>query len=226
MGYYSEKLAGLRLKQCYDLATPRIKQYLDSEIEHILSRVIPQDTVLELGCGYGRVMIEIEKKAQRVYGIDTAEENIEFARSFCSNTDNCDFLVMDALRMAFSDNTFDVSICIQNGIRAFHVDPFALVSEAVRVTKPEGKVIFSSYSDKIWQERLKWFEIQSKHGLLGEIDFNATRDGTIVCKDGFSADSMNKKKFQELGRKIGLPPSIEEVDESIIFCEFTKNKTD
>jgi hypothetical protein len=55
--YYSTRLSGEQLEKCYELASPRVKQYLDVEIAFVLGRLRPADSVLELGCGYGRVTL-------------------------------------------------------------------------------------------------------------------------------------------------------------------------
>ncbi|MGD2109726.1 MAG: hypothetical protein PVI86_10070, partial [Phycisphaerae bacterium] len=39
--YYAERLSAERLKRCYDIAPPRIQQYLDAEIRHVLGKVRP-----------------------------------------------------------------------------------------------------------------------------------------------------------------------------------------
>ena len=62
-GYYSAKLSGERLQQCYELASARVKQYLEAEIDFVLSRLRPNDSVLELGCGYGRVAFRLADAA-------------------------------------------------------------------------------------------------------------------------------------------------------------------
>jgi hypothetical protein len=49
--YYKERLSGDRLFRCYEIAPPRIKQYLKAEIEFVVSNLQPADLVLELGCG-------------------------------------------------------------------------------------------------------------------------------------------------------------------------------
>jgi hypothetical protein len=41
--HYAENLAGHRLRRCYELATPRIVQYLRAEIDHVRSRLAPGD---------------------------------------------------------------------------------------------------------------------------------------------------------------------------------------
>ncbi len=57
--YYQEKLSDLSLQKCYEIASPRIQQYLQAEIRHVLRKVHPKDMVLELSCGYGRVVSQL-----------------------------------------------------------------------------------------------------------------------------------------------------------------------
>ncbi|PNX48546.1 MAG: SAM-dependent methyltransferase, partial [Thermoplasmata archaeon M9B1D] len=60
---------------------------------------------------------------------------------------------------------------------------------------------------------------QSDAGLIGEIDSKKTRDGVIVCKDGFTATTVNKEQFIALTQRFNVKTSIIEVDESSLFCE-------
>jgi len=87
------------------------------------------------------------------------------------------------------------------------------------VTRSAGVVLFSSYSDRFWEERLKWFEIQAEHGLIGEIDYRATSNGVIVCNDGFRATTADAGCFRSLAAVLGFVPNIIEVDGSSLFCE-------
>ena len=126
---------------------------------------------------------------------------------------------MNASKLSFPDQTFNCVVCIQNGISAFHVDQRALIVESVRVTRGGGIVLFSSYSDKFWKHRLTWFELQSKLGLLGEIDYDKTKDGVIACKDGFTATTVSSEDFHNLTADLNASVRILEVDESSVFCE-------
>ncbi len=130
--------------------------------------------------------------------------------------------LMDASQMAFRSCTFDAVFCIQNGISAFGVNKKRLIAESIRVTKDKGTILFSTYSPKIWQDRLEWFRKQAELDLIGEIDEEKTRDGTIVCKDGFRATTISAAQFVELFNEFGLKTSIVEVDESSIFCKVIK----
>jgi hypothetical protein len=114
----------------------------------------------------------------------------------------------------------DFTICIQNGICAFAVDQQQLFREAMRVTRSGGLVMFSSYTQQFWEHRLEWFEIQSAHRLIGEIDYHATGNGIIVCKDGFRATTADRVSFERLAASLEVTPRITEVDGSSLFCEF------
>lgn len=219
MGYYSDMLSGARLRECYEIAPARVRRYLEAEIRHVLERIGPGDDVLELGCGYGRVAFELGRAGGRVVGIDTSCESLGLARDLASGDSVCEFLEMDALDLEFPDGEFDVVVCIQNGISAFGVDQVRLLREAVRVTRPGGRVMFSSYSKRFWPHRIQWFELQADRGLVGEIDYAATGDGVIACKDGFRSGTMSPAAFRALCARVGLKPAVTEVDGSSVFCE-------
>jgi len=220
--YYSERLSGERLQRCYELAPPGVQQYLESEIRHLLERIGPDDAVLELGCGYGRVSVHLAKRAKRVVGVDVSEESLTLARALAGPDTRCEFLLMDALHMSFPDGSFDVVACIQNGICAFGVSQSALLCEALRVVRPGGLLVFSTYSGAFWADRLSWFELQSSEGLLGPIDHHATGEGVIVCSDGFRSGTVSRSELEELCRELGVTASITEVDGSSLFCEVIK----
>ena len=220
--YYSQKLSADRLMRVYEVASPRVRRYLESEVEFAKSQFAPDSTVIELGCGYGRVLPPLAEKAGLVVGIDSSIDSIKAGIDFLSDCSNCSLAVMSAEHLGFADSTFDAVICIQNGISAFKVDPVALVRESLRVCKDGGAAIFSTYSDKFWDHRLEWFEEQSKHGLLGEIDYEKTGNGNIVCRDGFTATTFTARQFEKIGHELDVMFEITEVDDSSLFCIFRK----
>jgi len=222
MAYYSEKLSGERLRECYDVAPPRVRRYLQAEIDFVRGRLAPTDRALELGCGYGRVALALSGGGRRVVGIDNSVESVALARELASahpEGDSCDFVVTDAVALAFRDGAFDAVVCVQNGVCAFGVDPLALVREALRVARPGGLVLLSSYAERFWPHRLEWFEIQAARGLVGEIDGAKTGGGVIVCKDGFRAGTMTPDGFRDLCARAGVAGAVTEVDGSSVFCE-------
>jgi len=220
--YYAKHLSAIRLKKCYEIGSARIQQYLEAEIQFTLSHIHPNDYVLELGCGYGRILSRIAEKAEIAYGIDNSKNNIALAQSFLKKYDNARLFLMDARNLEFPDKTFDVVIGIQNAISALKIEPKLLIIEALRVTKENGLVILSSYAEHFWEERLQWFVDQSKAGLLGEIDWKKTGNGVIKCEGGFIATSFYQKDFAALLSEMSLNGEILVVDDSSVFCIIKK----
>jgi 2-polyprenyl-6-hydroxyphenyl methylase/3-demethylubiquinone-9 3-methyltransferase len=220
--YYAEKLSGVRLQRCYEVASPRVRQYLEAEIQQVLRRLRPTDLVLELGCGYGRVALRLAEVARRVVGIDVARESLLLARELAGSEPRCEFALMDAVALAFADRRFDAVVCVQNGICAFGCDPRTLVAEALRVCRPGGIVLLATYSDRFWPERLGWFEAQAAAGLIGAVDHAASGDGVIVCAGGFRAGRLVPDALRALCRGVGVEPKIGEVDGSSVFCEMVR----
>lgn len=216
-GYYDQQLAAERLRRCYEIASPAVRAYLEGEIDHVASRIAATARVLELGCGYGRVLARLARPGVDLWGIDTSIPSLRLAARLPGP--RARLAAMDAVRLGFRDGAFDAVACVQNGISAFGADRLALLREAVRVTRPDGLVLFSSYAARFWPERLAWFEAQAACGLIGEIDRDATGGGVIVCRDGFRASTVEPEEFRRLATDLGLEPRLEEIAGSSLFCE-------
>jgi 2-polyprenyl-6-hydroxyphenyl methylase/3-demethylubiquinone-9 3-methyltransferase len=220
--YYARALSADRLRRCYEAAQPRVRQYLEAEIGFVAGQLAPGERVLELGCGYGRVAVALARTGARVVGIDTALASLRLGRAGLPPGLSCRYAAMDAARLGFRDGAFDVVACVQNGISAFHQDPARLLGEALRVTRPGGRVWFSTYAAAFWPERLEWFRRQAAEGLVGPLDEAATRPGTIVCRDGFTATTSTEADFRALCGTLGVTPAFTEVDGSSLFCALVR----
>ncbi len=220
--YYEHHLAGERLVRCYELAKPRIRRYRDAEIRFVSEQLSGADRVLELGCGYGRVMKPLSLVVREVLGCDTARESVSLARSYLEPRRNAVLVRGNAVCLPFATEVFDATVCVQNGVSAFGVDPRDLAAEAVRVTRTGGRILFSTYSPHIWPERLEWFRDQAREGLVGPIDEARTRDGTIVCADGFRATTLDAEDLIRLFDGLARRAEIREVDGSSLFCAAVK----
>ena len=219
--YYADKLSAERLRRCYELAPPPVQRYLAAEIDHVRQEMAPGSRVLELGCGYGRVLRELAPRAGEIVGIDISLSSLLLARAELAGEENIRLVRMDAVNLAFRPRIFDLVCCVQNGISAFGVDRRRLLEAALAVTRPGGQVLFSSYAEEFWEERLNWFRIQAAHGLVGEIDEAATGDGVIVCWDGFRATTIGPEEFSALAANLGCRAEIEVVATSSLFCRLT-----
>lgn len=220
--YYRDKLSAERLRKVYELATPRIRQYLEAEIEHARSFLEPGMRIIELGCGYGRILRELASGEISTVGIDNSLESLLMARKYVSAVKPMIPICGDASRLPLADKAFDLVLCLQNGISAFQADRKILIGEAYRVIKPNRNILFSSYSEKFWNARLEWFKIQSEAGLLGELDLEKTGDGKIVCRDGFTGTAIKPEELESLTSHLEASVDIYEIDRSSLVCRIQK----
>jgi cobalt-precorrin-6B (C15)-methyltransferase len=69
----------------------------------------PADTVLEIGCGTGKVSVALAKLVTQVYALDRRPEAISVATETarCAGVSNIGFSCMDALEFLKKDQVFD-----------------------------------------------------------------------------------------------------------------------
>lgn len=222
LNYYAERLNAERLRQVYETKLPRVAEYLQREIDFVRSRLKKSDCVLEIAAGYGRIMREIAPSVKSVTGIDISEKNVAYGKEYLKNTKNAGLLVMDAHRLDMPGQ-FDAALCLQNGLSAVRAnEPEAFAAKVLKALKAGGTAYFSTYHPKFWEQRVAWFKEQAAKGLLGELDIEKTKDGVIVCKDGFRATAHPRGTLEEIGRSTGYEWQIFEVDDSSLFLTIKK----
>lgn len=125
----------------YD-ATRGFPEGVGSQIASRICEVIPQATsesVLDLGCGTGRIALPLSSKAFHVVGIDRSSAMLEVCRSKLERERL--FLVQgDACDLPFPDNTFGVVTAVS----VLHVVDSAssAIAEIHRVLRPGGYLIY------------------------------------------------------------------------------------
>jgi SAM-dependent methyltransferase len=101
--------------------------------------------VLEYGCADGRISLLHDRlpiDTRRFFGIDISDGAIDAAQklAIAEGYANCEFAVMDAERMTFLDNEFD--LVFGRGV-LHHLDLKKACGEISRVLRPGGRAIFS-----------------------------------------------------------------------------------
>jgi 2-polyprenyl-6-hydroxyphenyl methylase/3-demethylubiquinone-9 3-methyltransferase len=219
--YYEQSLNSTKLFQVYQTKYPRVKRYLDKEIDFVRRNLRGSERVLEVGAGYGRIIKELAPFTASIVGTDISEASVDLGKNYLKECHNCSIQVMDTHKLEFIEE-FDVVLCLQNGLSAMKGQPAHTIEQCMKVLIPGGRAYFSTYSANFWEHRLAWFHEQADKGLLGEIDMQKTCDGVIVCKDGFVAITFSEDELKKLAIESGYNYSIEEVDESSLFLMLEK----
>jgi ubiquinone/menaquinone biosynthesis C-methylase UbiE len=96
-------------------------------------------SILDVATGTGSLAIELSNSAKRVVGIDLSSKMLDVAKKKKGN-DNLSFLQMDASKMQFEDEEFDI-VTISLGLHDMPLEIRSLVLEEIkRVLKKDGKL--------------------------------------------------------------------------------------
>jgi SAM-dependent methyltransferase len=142
--------------------------------ERLLTRLFPVEaTILEIGCGAGRVSCGLwELGYQQIMGVDYALGMIKEARRIARALEYAiPFRVADATRLKLGDELFDGALFLFNGLmqipgRERRRDA---MREAARVLRPGGKFVFTSHDRDLLKFRPFWLE-EAKVWQRGEQD--------------------------------------------------------
>lgn len=132
----------------------------------------PNDIVLDLGCGEGRHVISVFLEAVQVhsFGVDlcledlkTTQEKLEEFSAFEAKGQSFTLSQANAMRLPFSDNTFDTIICSE--VLEHIPDYEAVIKEIGRILKPGGSFVASV--PRYWPEWICWAFSDEYHANEG-----------------------------------------------------------
>lgn len=156
-------------KIAYDF--DRTRAYLWDDLRQFTSYVKEGDSVLDFGCGNGRLFeLFRDIKNIRYAGVDQSEKLIDLARA---KYPAGEFLCVEGFRLPFPDSSFDAVFAVA----VLHHIPSAkkrkkLLAEFRRVLKPGGTLIITVWN--LWQKKYRSLILKYTIGKIvgqSELDF-------------------------------------------------------
>jgi len=123
-------------------------QLYESIADEICCKLKDGDSLLDVGCGHGFLLFEIQKRNKEIKltGIDISESVIKKTRkrSKILGYENTTFLVSEPAKFPFNDNVFTHAV----STFSFHLwsEPVLMLDEIYRVLKPNGEFIIYDFN--------------------------------------------------------------------------------
>lgn len=150
---------------------------LHPRLENLLKKLTITSTtkVLDIGCGRGDITLFISQKADQAIGIDYSKDAIELANSIKKNFPKTiqkknEFKVMNAKKLEFPDNTFDLIICIDVLEHLYQPEVEEVMKEIKRVLKKDGILFLHTGTNKILYNYTYKYYTLPINKLLTKID--------------------------------------------------------
>ena len=124
----------------------------------ILDRFIgikPDDIILEIGCGVGRVGKLLSRRCSKWIGVDISERMLHFASQRLKGLDNIELVELSTAGLKeIPDSSVNVVYCTVVFMHLYEWDRYKYVEESFRVLRPGGRCFFDNVditSDHGWQ---------------------------------------------------------------------------
>lgn len=167
----------------YDREEERDAKTYRRLIEKTKMHLESTDTLLDFGCGTGRVTAQVSDAVHRIHGIDFSSKMIELARANASK-DNIEYLQADLFDIRLQTRTYDA-------VLAFYIlhltdDPKMALKRIYGLLKPGGRLL--SATPCMGEKRVAagLFSLLGKIGLLPAIHpFKKADLENLLTETGF-----------------------------------------
>lgn len=156
-------------------------------LKYFLKLTFDKGRILEVGCGTGRLLMELVKKGYAVDGVDASSEMLGKLQQKVESTGlSSNFYVSESAKMPFKDGDYNFvySIRLLNQTESIE---YALktIKEMIRVTRPSGYVLVefvNSNRPRIGRNATK--TVRLSHNIIANFLLKQDKHASVVKNKG------------------------------------------
>lgn len=152
----------------------KLGNFVDSVEKNLIEEISEfndNEKVLDIGSGTGTFSVWMANKGLKVTGIDQSKEMIKVAQEKAEKENlEIDYVLGDAHKLPFADETFDLVVSVT--AIEFVDDPKSVLKEAMRVLKPNGRLVIGALAkESPWGELYEELVEEDPNSLFAKAHF-------------------------------------------------------
>ncbi len=160
-------------EEYYRSAVEGHQQFAESEGKQISARMVraleladvrPGQRVLDIACGRGEVVLQSAMRGAYAVGIDYAQASMNIAREAVGS--EAALARMDATRLAFRPQSFDVALMLDFVEHVHQPDLDASFREIAATLKPGGRLVIHTSPNRLFEDLVYRHYVRNVHRAL------------------------------------------------------------
>lgn len=160
-------------EEYYRSAVEGHQQFAESEGKQISSRMVraleladvrPGQRVLDIACGRGEVVLQSAMRGAYAVGIDYAQASMDIAKEAVGS--EAALARMDATRLAFRPQSFDVALMLDFVEHVYQPDLEASFREIAGTLKPGGRLVIHTSPNRLFEDLVYRHYVRNVHRAL------------------------------------------------------------
>lgn len=194
---YSKQFANI-FRDWAEHSEGEVRTFLRAEIPYLKTHLKKGTRVLDVGCGYGRVLKCLRNGSWELWGMDNSRNELRQAKHYIGRAPNVHLVLGDVRNTGFPRGFFDAAYVTGNTFGNLGRSKVPVLKEFTRIVRKGGSIIVTTYNEK--------------------------EETFVIRLNSYRKMKMPLKLVREKGKKVYIKVKTYGKDETLISEQFSKQE--